>query len=82
MFPTQGLNPDLPHRRRILYHLTHKGSPLHPYPEATLSTVISAYPNSKEIQPVHPKEDQSWVFIGRTDAESETPILWPPHVKS
>ena len=36
----------------------------------------------KEIQPVHPKEDQSWVFIGRTDAEAETPILWPPNVKS
>ena len=36
----------------------------------------------KEIQPVHPKGDQSWVFIGRTDAEAETPILRPPHVKS
>ena len=36
----------------------------------------------KEIQPVHLKRDQSWVFIGRTDAESETPILWPPDVKS
>ena len=36
----------------------------------------------KEIQPVHPKEDQSWVFIGRTDAEAETPILWPPDAKS
>ena len=36
----------------------------------------------KEIPPVHPKGDQSWVFIGRTDAEAETPILWPPHVKS
>ena len=35
----------------------------------------------KEIQPVHPKADQSWVFIGRTDVEAETPILWPPHVK-
>ena len=35
-----------------------------------------------EIQPVHPKGDQSWVFIGRTDAEAETSILWPPHVKS
>ena len=34
----------------------------------------------KEIQPVHPKGDQSWVFIGRTDAEAETPILWPPDV--
>ena len=32
----------------------------------------------KEIQPVHPKGDQSWVFIGRTDAEAATPILWPP----
>ena len=38
--------------------------------------------NCKEIQPVHPKGDQSWVLIGRTDAEAETPILWPPHVKS
>ena len=36
----------------------------------------------KEIQPVHPKGDQSWVFIGRTDAEAETPILWLPHVKN
>ena len=36
----------------------------------------------KEIQPVHPKGDQSWVFIGRTDAKAETPILWPPHVKN
>ena len=33
-------------------------------------------------QPVHPRGDQSWVFIGRTDAEAETPIFWPPHVKS
>ena len=36
----------------------------------------------KEIQPVHPKGDQSWVFIGRTDAEAETPILWPLHAES
>ena len=36
----------------------------------------------KEIKPVHPKGDQSWVFIGRTDAEAETPIIWPPDVKS
>ena len=33
----------------------------------------------REIQPVHPEGDKSWVFIGRTDAEAETPILWPPH---
>ena len=38
--------------------------------------------NCKEIQPVHPKGDQSWVFIGRTDVEAETPILWPPDAKS
>ena len=36
----------------------------------------------KEIHPVHPKRDQSWVFIGRTDAEAKTPILWPSHAKS
>ena len=36
----------------------------------------------KGIQPVHPKGDQSWVFIGRTDAEAETPILWPPDAKN
>ena len=38
--------------------------------------------DSKEIQPVHPGGDQSWVFIGRTDAEVETPILWPPNDKN
>ena len=36
----------------------------------------------KEVQPVHPKGDQSWVFIGRTDAEAEAPILWPPDAKN
>ena len=36
----------------------------------------------KKIQPVHPKGDQSWMFIGRTDVEVETPILWPPDAKS
>ena len=37
--------------------------------------------NCKEIQPVHPKGNQSWIFIGRTDAEAEAPIFWPPDVK-
>ena len=37
---------------------------------------------SKEIQPVHPKGDQSWIFIGRTDAEAETLIVWPPDAKN
>ena len=36
----------------------------------------------KEIQPVYPKGDQSWVFIGRTDVEAETPLLWPPDAKN
>ena len=36
----------------------------------------------KDIQTVHPKGDKSWVFIGRTDTEAETPVLWPPHAKS
>ena len=36
----------------------------------------------KEVQPAHPKGDQSWVFIGGTDVEAETPILWPPDVES
>ena len=36
----------------------------------------------KEIQPVPPKGDQSWVFCGRADTEAETPVLWPPHEKS
>ena len=38
--------------------------------------------DSKEIQPAHPKGDQSWMFTGRTDAETETLIFWPPDVKS
>ena len=38
--------------------------------------------NSKEIKPVSPKGNQSWLFIGRTDAEAETPILWSPDVKN
>ena len=36
----------------------------------------------KETKPVHPRGDQSWVFIGRTDVEAETPILWPPDAKN
>ena len=47
-----------------------------------LKKTVESRLDYKEIQPVHPKEDQSWVFIGRTDAEAETPILWPPHAKS
>ena len=50
----------------------------HPQLENTLVSPLDC----KEIQPVHSKGDQSWVFVGRTDAEAETPILWPPHGKS
>ena len=42
----------------------------------------SCEPLGLQGDPVHSKGDQSWVFIGRTDAEAETPVLWPPHVKS
>ena len=38
--------------------------------------------DGKDIQPVHPKGDQSWMFIGKTDVEAETPILWPPDAKN
>ena len=47
-----------------------------------LEKTLESPSDYKEIQPVHPKGNQSWVFIGRTDAEVETPILWPPHMKS
>ena len=46
--------------------------------EKTLESLLDC----KEIQPVHPKGNQSWIFIGRTDAEAETPILWPTDVKN
>ena len=49
---------------------------------AVLEKALESPLDYKEIQPVHPKGNQSWVFIGRTDAEAETPILWPPHAKS
>ena len=47
-----------------------------------LEKILESPLNCKEIQPVHPKGNQSWIFIGRTDAEAETPILWPPDAKS
>ena len=43
-----------------------------------LEKTLKRHLDSKEIQPVHPKGDHSWVFIGKTDVEAETPILWPP----
>ena len=58
------------------------------YISQTFTIIISSresfkcWMDSKEIQPVHPKGDQSWVFIGRTDVEAETPILRPPDTKN
>ena len=47
-----------------------------------LEKILASPLDYKEIQPVHPKGDQSWVFTARTDVEAETPILWPPDAKS
>ena len=47
-----------------------------------LENTLESLLDCKEIQPVHPKGDQTWVSIGRTDVEAETPILWPPDVRA
>ena len=47
-----------------------------------LEKTLESSLDCKEIQPVHPKGNQPWIFIGRTDAEAETPILWPPDAKN
>ena len=47
-----------------------------------LEKTLESPSDCKEIQPLHPKREQSWVFIGRTDVEAETPIIWPPDVKN
>ena len=47
-----------------------------------LEKTLESSLDSKEIQPVNPKGNQSWIFIGRTDAETETPMLWPPDAKN
>ena len=47
-----------------------------------LEKTLESFLDWEEIQPVHPKGNQSWLFIGKTDAEAETPILWPPDVKN
>ena len=52
------------------------------FPAPELKKTLGSPLDSKEIQSVHPKENQSWIFIGRTDAEAEIPILWPPDVKN
>ena len=101
IFPSQGLNPGLPHCRRILYQMSHKGSPkILEWIAYPFSSGSSPPRNQTDIaciagksftnwaireapdKPVHPKGNQSWMFIGRTDVEAETPILWPPDAKN
>ena len=50
--------------------------------ELMLEKTLESPLDCKEIQPLHPKRDQAWVFIGRSDIEAETPIFWPPDAKS
>ena len=65
-------------RRRRRAPLTHTHTTLAEMLEKTFARPLDC----TEIQPVHPKGDQSWVFIGRTDVEAETPVLRPPDAKS
>ena len=51
-------------------------------PGVVLEKILESPLDSKEMQPIHPKGNQSQVFIGRTDVEAETPVLWPPDTKS
>jgi len=50
--------------------------------ELVLEKALESPLDCKEIQPVHPKGNQSWVFFGRNDAKAQTPVLWPSHAKS
>ena len=89
-----GMKPGLLHCRQILYHLSHQGSPWmweldHKEDWAPknwcfliVQKTLESPLDRKEIKPVNPKENQPWIFIGRTDAEAEAPILWLADVKS
>ena len=96
IFSTQGLNPGLPHCKWILYQLSLKGSPWMwelDYKESwapknwcfwtvMLENILESPLECKESKPVSLKGNQSWIFIGRTDAEAEILILWPPDGKN
>ena len=85
IFLTQGLKPALPHCRQMLYRLSHQESHQEEswapknwcFWTVVLKRTLESPLDCKEIQPVQPKGDQPWIFIGRTDAEAETLILWP-----
>ena len=67
----------------VLFYILTSSDAISSLSTSTFVFITLASPlDCKEIQPVHPKEDQSWVFIGRTDVTAETPILWPPEAKS
>ena len=86
IFPIQGLNLGLLHCRQILYQLSHKGSPKTLknwcFCTVVLEKTLKGPLDCKEIKPLYPKGNQPSTFIGRTDAEAETPILWPLDAKN
>ena len=65
-----------------LYHKESWMSKIWYFWTVVLDKTLESPLDCKEIQPVNPKENQSWIFIGRTDAEAEAPLLWPPDVKN
>ena len=91
-FLTQGSNPGLPHCRKTLltsvpwmWELNYKESWAPKnwcFWTVVLEKILESPLDCKESQPVHPKGDQSWMFIGRTYVEAETPILWSPDAKN
>ena len=91
IFLTQGLNPGLPHCRQMLSCLSHgceNGSQSELIAEdwcfltVVLEKTLEHPLDCKEVKPVVPKRNQSWIFIGRTDAEAEASVLWSPDVKN
>ena len=88
--PNPGIEPGLLHCRQTLYPLSHHEHSLKKswapknwcFWTVVLEKTLEGPLGCKEIKPVNPKGNQSWVFIGRTDAEAETAILWPPDVNN
>ena len=68
--PPQNTKPQMTNKNKYLLNLL-------PKIKRVLEKTLESPLDCKEIEPVHPEGDQSWVFIGSTDAEAETPILWP-----
>ena len=82
-----GVKPTLLHWQKYSLPLSHEELlPSAPknwcFWTSVLKKTLESPLDCKEIQPVHSKEDQSWVFFGRNDGKAETPVLWPPHAKS